>query len=317
MIRPFTAVTFALAAGMVLYTYQAKHQVQLLDRDIEKTLIDTVSLREQSRTLKAEWTLRENPDRLKAFADQYLTLKPLAPTQFTTLAELDSRLPAPIVGAPATDPNDTTEEPELPVAEAASPMTDLAATDDLPIPPLPVPPPAAVVATLVPAAPASVAAPPPAARRVAQPAPVPTPAPPPVAMVAVDRTVPAPKPAPPRPSVLSATAALPAPTPQPRPPLQVQAPTQSVQTQPLQTQPSQTASYQAQPVRSAPVQTPPLQARAQPAAMPQPQFAPQPAPQAASQPPMGGSLLGIAHGGSFAPSPRPMPVATTQWSNGN
>jgi hypothetical protein len=280
MIRPFTAVTFALAAGMVLYTYQAKHDVQLLDREIEKTLTETVSLREQSRTLKAEWTLRENPDRLKAFADQYLTLKPLAPTQFTTLAELDSRLPAPIVGAAATDPNATTEEPETPVAEAAPPATVADVAEDLPIPPLPVPPPAMAVATQVPPVPAAAPAPAPAPKPVVQAAPAPIP----------------PKPLPQSPSVLAAVAPLPAPTPQPRPPLQAQA-------QPVQ----------AQQARSAPVQAPPVQMRAQPVAMPQPQYAPQPAP----QPPMGGSLLGMAHGGSFAPSPRPMPVATTQWPNGN
>jgi hypothetical protein len=37
----------------------------------------------------------------------------------------------------------------------------------------------------------------------------------------------------------------------------------------------------------------------------------------APQPMQGGSVLGMAHGGSFAPVPRPMPVSTTQWTNGN
>ena len=136
MIRPFTAICCAFAAGAVLYTYQSKHDVQLLDRQIEKTLGDTATLREQSRALKAEWTLRENPERLKTFADQYLALKPVAPTQFTTLAELDTRLPAPRIGTQDPDPANTTEEPDAaPMASGTgqpeAPEENVADADDL------------------------------------------------------------------------------------------------------------------------------------------------------------------------------------------
>ena len=55
--------------------------------------------RERTAILKAEWTLQNDPMRLKQLADKFLVLKPVTPDQFTTLAELDKRLP------PPRDPN--------------------------------------------------------------------------------------------------------------------------------------------------------------------------------------------------------------------
>src|SRR5271163_3687391 len=105
MIRPLTIATFLLACGSGLYLYQSKHEVQLLDRAIEKTVHDTGALREQSRLLAAEWTMLNDPDRLRQFADTYLHLKSINPAQFTSLADLDGKLPVPVaeVPAPSTD----------------------------------------------------------------------------------------------------------------------------------------------------------------------------------------------------------------------
>ncbi len=86
MIRPITIVAFLLACGSGLYLYQSKHEVQLLDRTIEKTVRDTTALREQSRLLAAEWTMLNDPDRLRQFSDTYLSLKSINPAQFTSLA---------------------------------------------------------------------------------------------------------------------------------------------------------------------------------------------------------------------------------------
>ena len=41
MIRPLTIATFLLACGSGLYLYQSKHEVQLLDRTIERTVHET------------------------------------------------------------------------------------------------------------------------------------------------------------------------------------------------------------------------------------------------------------------------------------
>src|SRR6185312_10852083 len=109
MIRPLTCLTFLVACGSGLYLYQSKHQVQLLDRQIEKAVHETDALREQSRALRAEWMLLNDPERLRQFADEYLSLKPIMPTQFTSMAELDSRLPPPTPNPPPA---------EVPVAAA-------------------------------------------------------------------------------------------------------------------------------------------------------------------------------------------------------
>jgi hypothetical protein len=152
MIRPLTIATCLLACGSGLYLYQSKHQVSMLDRTIEKTVHETNSLREQSRLLAAEWTMLNDPQRLQQFSDTYLTLKSIAPTQFTSLADLDSRLPAPQPAAPpATAPDAPDgEAPAAVVADAvptdaADPASDqsgaaVVAEDALPVPPIPAAP---------------------------------------------------------------------------------------------------------------------------------------------------------------------------------
>lgn len=115
MIRPVTCVCFLLACSSGLYVYQSKHRVQVLDREIEKTVRATDALREQTRVLHAEWTLLNDPQRLQVLADQFLKLKTVIPGQFTSRAELDSRLPAVSVPEPVQPPSD------VPVAEAPAP----------------------------------------------------------------------------------------------------------------------------------------------------------------------------------------------------
>ena len=139
MIRPFTCVCFLLACGSGLYLYQAKHRVLMIDREIEKTVHTTAELREQTRVLHAEWTLQSDPQRLQALADQFLSLKTVTPGQFTSMAEMESRLPA--VRAPEPPP----PEPQpVPVAEGPQPDEPAdAAPVAIPVPP---PPPKPVAA---------------------------------------------------------------------------------------------------------------------------------------------------------------------------
>jgi hypothetical protein len=115
MIRPITCVCFLLACGSGLYLYQAKHRVQLLDRRIEDTVQATNKLREQTRVLHAEWTLLNDPQRLQTLADQFLALKTVQPGQFTSMADLDSRLPPVPPPAPPPAPVETASPP---IAEA-------------------------------------------------------------------------------------------------------------------------------------------------------------------------------------------------------
>jgi hypothetical protein len=128
MIRPITVATFLMACGSGLYLYQEKHDAQVLDQQIARTVHETAGLRDQSRVLAAEWTMLNDPERLRQYSDTYLTLKSILPTQFTSLANLDSRLPAVI------PPDD--QDADQTVASADG--TDQpAATDVPPRPPLP------------------------------------------------------------------------------------------------------------------------------------------------------------------------------------
>ena len=150
MVRPLTCVCFLLALCSGAYVYITKHDALLLDRRIEKKLKDTEALREQTRMLHAEWTLLNDPERLRLFADRYLSLKPVAPQQFTSLNDLAFRLPA--IKTPTPEPiaapaiaQHLMGEPAQTALAAIDPVPELI-DEELPIPPLFAPPPPQFVA---------------------------------------------------------------------------------------------------------------------------------------------------------------------------
>jgi len=131
MIRPFTCVCLLLAAGSGLYLYQTKHQTQVVDREIERTLKLADATWQRSGVLRAEYTLLNDPSRLADLSAQYLpTLQTTAPGQFSTLSDLDHRLPP--VGPPPTEPAvaDATPvtQPEV-AAPELPPRTEIARTE--------------------------------------------------------------------------------------------------------------------------------------------------------------------------------------------
>jgi hypothetical protein len=108
MIRPLTCISVLLACGSGLYLYQTKHHAQVVDRQIEHTVQAITATRMQTRELAAAWTLLGNPDRLQLLANQYLDIKPVQPSQFVALADLDSRLPLPrALPPPSATPDDS------------------------------------------------------------------------------------------------------------------------------------------------------------------------------------------------------------------
>lgn len=120
MIRPITLICFAAACSSGLYLYQEKHRVQVIDHQIEQTVRLTEQTRSQTRMLHAEWTLLNDPERLRKLAAQFLPqLQPVAPTQYTDMANLDSRLPAvPPLPPPAPPgPPDASPDGGVPVAQ--------------------------------------------------------------------------------------------------------------------------------------------------------------------------------------------------------
>lgn len=139
MIRPFTLICMLLACGSGLYLYQTKHRVQLLDRDIAQTVQATIAARDRAGVLRTEWTLLNDLERLRALADQHLQLRPVAPGQFTTLAELANRLPPPRVPEPEPAATSVLQSEAAPAVEA-QPEPEVA---ELPTPPVPPPAPRA------------------------------------------------------------------------------------------------------------------------------------------------------------------------------
>jgi len=130
MIRLSTIICAGVAAMSGLYLYHVKYQAQLLDRSIVQINQSIDATRDRTEVLKAEWTLLNDPERLAALAGQFLSLGTVAPKQFTALADLSSRLPAPRPMAPA--PTATTDEPaEHPDGDAAEAVAEL----PLPLPP--------------------------------------------------------------------------------------------------------------------------------------------------------------------------------------
>lgn len=94
MIRPFTlfCALFAGVSGMVLYAQ--KHKTTQLDKEITKIVYDTQKIKARTAMLRTEWTLLNQPDRLKELANNFIPgLRPLSPSQFVQMASATSVLP--------------------------------------------------------------------------------------------------------------------------------------------------------------------------------------------------------------------------------
>jgi len=140
-------------AGSGLYLYTEKHSAELLDRQITHTIHATEAARERTGLLRAEWALLNEPGRLQTMADTYLQLKPMAPTQFVQMADLASRLPAPVAASaqaaestdddsPASDASPTPAPADPGLGDAPQPAP-VKVADPLPAKPAPKPTPAA------------------------------------------------------------------------------------------------------------------------------------------------------------------------------
>jgi hypothetical protein len=119
MIRPLTCITLLMAACSGLYLYQTKARTLGVDHEIARALKQADATWQRASVLRAEYALLNDPSRLADLASQYLpTLQTTAPAQFSTLADLDHRLPA--VGPPPAPP-DATPDVTAPVAAAPVP----------------------------------------------------------------------------------------------------------------------------------------------------------------------------------------------------
>jgi hypothetical protein len=92
MIRPFTCLCLLVAAGSGLYLYSAKHDAQMLDREITKLGRQAQESRARAAMMRAEYDRLGDPDRLRELATMVLSLQPTDPAQFASMADLERRL---------------------------------------------------------------------------------------------------------------------------------------------------------------------------------------------------------------------------------
>ena len=114
MIKPFTCLCLLAACGAGLYLYSEKHRTTLLDREIGHVIHETEAAQARTGLLRAEWALLNEPGRLEDMAGRYLTLHPMAPTQFVQIADLAGHLPG-VMAPPAAEADDDDTPPVAPV----------------------------------------------------------------------------------------------------------------------------------------------------------------------------------------------------------
>lgn len=82
-------LTVAVGVGLFL----VKYRVQGLEEQLQTLNQDIAGDREKIHVLKAEWSLFNEPDRLRALAGRHLDMMPVQSGQVTTRRQLDENLP--------------------------------------------------------------------------------------------------------------------------------------------------------------------------------------------------------------------------------
>jgi hypothetical protein len=148
MIRPFTCLCLLVAAGSGLYLYSAKHDAQMLDREIGRLGRQAQDSRTRAAMMRAEYDRLGDPDRLRELATMVLSLQPTDPVQFASMADIERRLasvnagvqanPAPFAPPPlianAVEPPRPATAPVAMVAAATSTAEKAPLPEKPPIP---------------------------------------------------------------------------------------------------------------------------------------------------------------------------------------
>lgn len=82
MLRLSTLFWALIAVAVGLFLYQVKHEVQGLEQQLARTNRAIGAAHERIHVLHAEWSLLNEPDRLRALATRHLDLVPMRPAQF-------------------------------------------------------------------------------------------------------------------------------------------------------------------------------------------------------------------------------------------
>ncbi|WP_291295634.1 energy transducer TonB, partial [Elioraea sp.] len=113
MLRLSTLVWALIAVAVGLFLYQVKHEVQGLEQQLSRTNRAIGAAHERIHVLHAEWSLLNEPDRLRALATRHLDLVPMRPAQFAA--------PQAIAALPAAAPSiAVAEAPAQPAASVVA-----------------------------------------------------------------------------------------------------------------------------------------------------------------------------------------------------
>ena len=92
----FRVINIVVIGALVLaaaYVYRIKFDSTVQAEHLAKLRIEVRRERDRIAALRAEWGELDNPGRIESLAKRFLTLKPIAPTQFDSLDRLPERPP--------------------------------------------------------------------------------------------------------------------------------------------------------------------------------------------------------------------------------
>jgi len=130
MLRLATLFWMAVAIAVGLLLYNVKHDVQRLEQQLARTNRAIAEAHERIHVLQAEWSLLNEPERLRSLAERHLELAPMRPSQFVELSaiaalpaaadrSLAGAAPQPAEPQPAARPAAAPRAPEQPPARLA------------------------------------------------------------------------------------------------------------------------------------------------------------------------------------------------------
>ena len=142
--RALTLICAVLFLITGFFAYQVPHQVDVLDMQIKDTRLAAAQARAQTKVLETDWGWLNRQERLQPFADRFLNLSPVTPSQYVPLTQLASRLPtagsSPIPAAQAENmmiaANNPKPVPAALVAKDAAPAAPVQLADASPAQPV-------------------------------------------------------------------------------------------------------------------------------------------------------------------------------------
>ena len=99
MLKTLNTLLIAAMLGAAAYTYDIKHEAELLEAEVSKVDRKIALEKETISLLEADWTLLEQPGRLQRLVDIYadeLQLKPIRPEQIVEPDELPAPRAVPL-----------------------------------------------------------------------------------------------------------------------------------------------------------------------------------------------------------------------------